>query len=146
MADAVGQLLNVLLNGRYLITREIGRGGMATVYLARDQRDDRDVAIKVLLPDVGMALGSQRFLREIAVASRFSHPRILPLYDSGEHDGQLYYVMPFIAGESLARAPRPVGTAQTSTMPCFSRPKQPMRSSTRTSRASCTATSSRRTS
>ena len=101
MADAVGQLLNVLLNGRYLITREIGRGGMATVYLARDQRDARDVAVKVLLPDVGMALGSQRFLREIAVASRFSHPRILPLYDSGEFDGQLYYVMPFIAGESL---------------------------------------------
>jgi len=101
VADAVGQLLNVLLNGRYLITREIGRGGMATVYLARDQRDDRDVAVKVLLPDVGMALGSQRFLREIAVASRFSHPRILPLYDSGEYDGQLYYVMPFVGGESL---------------------------------------------
>jgi eukaryotic-like serine/threonine-protein kinase len=101
VADAVGQLTNVLLNGRYLITREIGRGGMATVYLARDQRDARDVAVKVLLPDVGMALGSQRFLREIAVASRFSHPRILPLYDSGEYDGQLYYVMPFVAGESL---------------------------------------------
>jgi TolB-like protein len=101
VAEAVGQLVNVLLNDRYLVTRELGRGGMATVYLAHDQRDDRDVAVKVLLPDVGMALGAQRFLREIAVASRFSHPRILPLYDSGEYDGQLYYVMPFVAGESL---------------------------------------------
>ena len=101
MAAAVGQLINVLLNDRYLVTSELGRGGMATVYLAHDQRDDRDVAVKVLLPDVGVALGAQRFLREIAVASRFSHPRILPLYDSGEYEGQLYYVMPFVAGESL---------------------------------------------
>jgi len=94
-------LVNTLLAGRYLVLREIGRGGMATVYLAHDQRDDRDVAIKVLLPEVGLALGAERFRREINVASRFSHPRILPLHDAGEQDGQLFYVMPFVAGESL---------------------------------------------
>jgi eukaryotic-like serine/threonine-protein kinase len=97
----VAPLVNIRLAGRYAITREIGRGGMATVYLARDLRDDRDVAVKVLLPEVGVALGAERFRREITVASRFSHPRILPLYDSGEHEGQLYYVMPFVGGESL---------------------------------------------
>jgi eukaryotic-like serine/threonine-protein kinase len=97
----IAPLVNTLLAQRYLVTREIGRGGMATVYLARDQRDDRDVAVKVLLPEVGLALGAERFRREITVASRFSHPRILPLYDSGEHEGQLYYVMPFVVGESL---------------------------------------------
>ena len=75
---------------------------MATVYLARDIRDDRAVAVKVLLPDVGFALGPERFLREIELASRFSHPNILPLYDSGELDGSLYYVMPFVPGESVA--------------------------------------------
>ena len=101
MAQAVGQLIDVLLNGRYLVTGEVGRGGMATVYRAHDTRDDRDVAVKVLLPDVAMALGPERFRREIDVASRFSHPRILPLYDSGVYEGSLYYVMPFVAGESI---------------------------------------------
>jgi eukaryotic-like serine/threonine-protein kinase len=90
-----------LLQERYLVVREIGRGGMATVYLARDIRDNSDVAVKVLLPDIGAALGPARFRREIEIASRFSHPHILPLYASGEFDGQLYYVMPFVVGESL---------------------------------------------
>src|SRR5262249_39407724 len=95
------QPIDVLLKGRYRILSEVGRGGMATVYRAHDTRDDRDVAVKVLLPDVGLAVGPERFRREIDVASRFSHPRILPLYDSGEVDGSLYYVMPFVEGESL---------------------------------------------
>jgi eukaryotic-like serine/threonine-protein kinase len=91
-----------LLNNRYAIEREIGRGGMATVYLARDLKHDGAlVAVKVLLPDLGFAVGPERFKREIDVASRFSHPNILALNDSGECDGQLYYVMPYVEGESL---------------------------------------------
>ncbi len=101
MAEAVAGWQNVVLKQRYRVLRELGRGGMATVYLAHDERDDRDVAIKVLLPEIGLAVGADRFRREIDVATRFSHPRILPLYDSGEWDGQLYYVMPFVAGDSL---------------------------------------------
>ena len=101
VAEAVAEWNNVLLKERYRVLRELGRGGMATVYLAHDVRDDRDVAIKVLLPEIGLAVGADRFRREIDVATRFSHPRILPLYDSGEWEGQLYYVMPFVAGESL---------------------------------------------
>ena len=101
MPEAVGHLIDVLLNGRYRVTSEVGRGGMATVYRAHDTRDDRDVAIKVLLPDIALAVGTDRFKREIDVTARFSHPRILPLYDSGVYEGQLYYVMPFVAGESL---------------------------------------------
>jgi serine/threonine-protein kinase len=83
------------------IERELGRGGMATVYLARDLKHDRQVAIKVLLPEVAVALGAERFKREIGIATKFSHPHVLPLYDSGEADGSMYYVMPFIEGESL---------------------------------------------
>jgi TolB-like protein len=94
--------LNGILNDRYAIDREIGRGGMATVYLARDLKQDGAlVAIKVLLPDLGYIVGPERFKREIDVASRFSHPHILPLNDSGEWEGQLYYVMPYVQGESL---------------------------------------------
>jgi serine/threonine-protein kinase len=94
--------LNGVLNGRYAIDREIGRGGMATVYLARDLKHDGAlVAVKVLLPDLGYIVGPERFKREIDVASRFSHPHILPLNDSGEWEGQLYYVMPYVQGESL---------------------------------------------
>jgi eukaryotic-like serine/threonine-protein kinase len=94
--------LSGVLNGRYVIDREIGRGGMATVYLARDLKHDSAlVAVKVLLPELGFAVGPERFRREIDVASRFSHPNILALNDSGECDGQLYYVMPYVEGESL---------------------------------------------
>ena len=83
---------------RYEIERELGHGAMATVYLARDLKHNREVAVKVLLADVGFALGPERFRREIDLASHLSHPHILPIYDSGEADGELYYVMPFVAG------------------------------------------------
>jgi serine/threonine-protein kinase len=89
------------LAGRYAIERELGRGGMATVFLARDERHDRLVAVKVLHPELAAAVGPSRFRREIQIATSLSHPHVLPLYDSGEADGQLYYVMPFVEGESL---------------------------------------------
>jgi len=93
--------LTQALDKKYRIVREVGRGGMATVYLAEDLRHGRDVAVKVLHPDLSSALGPDRFLREIRLAARLNHPHILPLFDSGEADGFLYYVMPFIVGESL---------------------------------------------
>jgi eukaryotic-like serine/threonine-protein kinase len=89
------------LRGRYVIERELGRGGMATVYLARDLRHDRAVALKVLRPDLTQALGAERFLREIRVTSRLQHPHILPVFDSGDAASQLWYTMPFVLGESL---------------------------------------------
>jgi len=89
------------LRGRYEVEREIGRGGMATVFLARDPRHDRPVAVKVLHPDLAAAIGTDRFLREVRITARLSHPHILPLLDSGEGEGLLYYVMPFVEGESL---------------------------------------------
>ncbi len=93
--------LVLALADRYEFERELGRGGMAIVYLARDIKHDRHVAIKALLPDLSLALGPERFRREIALASHLSHPHILPIYDSGDADGQLYYVMPYVVGESL---------------------------------------------
>ena len=93
--------LTKALEKKYRIVREVGRGGMATVYLAEDLRHGRDVAVKVLHPDLSSALGADRFLREIRLAARLNHPHILPLFDSGEADGFLYYVMPFVVGESL---------------------------------------------
>jgi tetratricopeptide (TPR) repeat protein len=90
-----------VLAGRYTIERELGRGGMATVYLAHDLRHRRSVAVKILRPEVAVILGSDRFLREIEIAARLTHPHILPLHDSGEAGDLLYYVMPFIGGESL---------------------------------------------
>ena len=89
------------LAGRYALERELGRGGMATVYLARDLKHDRNVAVKVLDPELGVALGTGRFLAEIRVTANLQHPNVLPLFDSGEANGLLYYVMPFVAGESL---------------------------------------------
>jgi serine/threonine-protein kinase len=86
---------------RYPIVRQLGAGGMATVYLARDLRHDRDVALKVLRADIADALGRERFVREIRVAARLTHPHILPLYDSGETDGVVFFVMPVMAGQSL---------------------------------------------
>src|SRR5512141_3025952 len=89
------------LSGVYSIDRELGRGGMATVYLAQDTKHDRLVALKVLHPDLAASLGPERFLREIKLAAKLNHPHILGLHDSGEADGFLYYVMPYIEGESL---------------------------------------------
>ncbi|HSR16391.1 MAG TPA: serine/threonine-protein kinase, partial [Gemmatimonadales bacterium] len=89
------------LAGRYAITREIGAGGMATVYLAEDLKHHRPVALKVLSPEVAAAIGGERFLREIEIAAQLTHPHILALHDSGEADGLLFYVMPFVDGESL---------------------------------------------
>ena len=99
--DSTPQNLRTALAGRYAIERELGRGGMATVYLAQDVKHRRPVAIKVLSPELAAALGRDRFLREIATAARLNHPHILPLHDSGEADGLLYFVMPYIEGESL---------------------------------------------
>jgi serine/threonine-protein kinase len=99
--DSELELLRAALSERYRIEREIGRGGMATVYLAEDLKHRRDVAIKVLNPELAAGLGHARFLREIEIAAGLSHPHILPLYDSGESAGFLYYVMPFVEGESL---------------------------------------------
>ena len=93
--------LTAALVDRYRIERELGVGGMATVYLARDLRHDRDVAIKVLKHEIGQTLGAERFLREIQLAAKLSHPHILPLFDSGDAGGALYYVMPNVQGKSL---------------------------------------------
>ncbi|HZI30421.1 MAG TPA: protein kinase [Gemmatimonadaceae bacterium] len=95
------ELPNSVIAGRYRVSHEIGRGGMATVYRAHDVKHDRDVALKVLSPDLPASLGTERFLREIAFTARLDHPHILPLLDSGESDGLLYYVMPLVEGESL---------------------------------------------
>src|SRR4051794_5905714 len=95
------EALRTALEGRYAVERKIGEGGMASVYLARDGRHDRPVAIKVLRPELAASLGADRFLREIKVAANLQHPNILALYDSGEAGGFLYYVMPFVEGESL---------------------------------------------
>ena len=93
--------LGPALAGRYRIERELGQGGMATVYLAQDLRHDREVAIKVLHPDLGAVLGGERFLSEIKTTARLQHPHILPLLDSGEAEGLLFYVMPYVRGETL---------------------------------------------
>ncbi len=100
MADQF-ERLKAALTERYAIEREIGSGGMATVYLAEDLKHRRQVAIKVLRPELSATLGPERFVREIEIAANLTHPHILPLHDSGEADGFLYYVMPFIEGESL---------------------------------------------
>ena len=100
MADLITRLQTALAD-RYNLERELGRGGMATVYLARDLRHRRPVALKVLHPELAYALGGDRFTREIEVAARLDHPHILPMFDSGVADGLLYYVMPYVEGESL---------------------------------------------
>ncbi len=99
--DELADRLRSSLSGRYDLQGEVGRGGMATVYLARDVRHGRPVAIKVLHPELGLSLGPERFLREIQIAARLQHPHIVPLYDSGQAGDLLYYVMPFVEGESL---------------------------------------------
>ena len=98
---SVTQLLTANLADRYRLERELGQGGMATVYLAHDIKHDRKVAIKVLRPELAEALGAERFLREIRTTANLRHPHILPLYDSGATAGFVYYVMPFVAGGTL---------------------------------------------
>ena len=93
--------LNAALQGRYAIERELGEGGMATVYLAKDLKHNRTVALKVLKPELAAVVGAERFLAEIETTANLTHPHILPLFDSGEADGFLFYVMPHIEGESL---------------------------------------------
>src|SRR2546428_705371 len=98
--DALVQISKAL-SDRYQIDREIGRGGMATGYLARDVQHNRKVALKVLKPDLGAVVGVERFLSEIQVTANLQHPNLLPLFDSGQADGLLFYVMPYVEGESL---------------------------------------------
>ena len=93
--------LRVALGERYAIERQAGEGGMATVWLARDLKHGREVAVKVLRPELGASIGTDRFLREIELAAKLQHPHIVPVYDSGAAQGVLYYVMPFVEGESL---------------------------------------------
>ena len=138
------QSIRTALDGRYAVERLWGQGGMATVYLARDARHGRQVAIKVLRPELAASVGSDRFLREIKLAANLQHPNILALYDSGEAAGFLYYVMPFVQGESLrARLNR---EGQLSLPDASSPARWRRRSNARTAVASCTGTSNRRTS
>src|SRR5262249_45021575 len=97
----MGTDLAEALTGRYTIERELGRGGMATVHLARDVRNDRHVALKVLHPQLAFTLGADRFAREIRLAARLVHPNILPVLDSGDVAGQLWFAMPYVEGENL---------------------------------------------
>ena len=100
MSDPVTRL-NAALEGRYAIDRELGEGGMATVYLADDLKHERKVALKVLRPELAAVVGAERFLAEIKTTANLTHPHILPLFDSGEADGFLFYVMPYLEGETL---------------------------------------------
>src|SRR6188508_995940 len=97
----IADRLTAALGDRYRIERELGAGGMATVYLAQDLKHDRQVAVKVLREELSASLGKERFLREIKVAAALQHPHILPLYDSGAADNLLFYVMPYVDGPSL---------------------------------------------
>src|SRR5210317_1511258 len=101
MAEDVAERLKSALSDRYAIEREIGAGGMATVYLAHDLKHERKVALKVLRPELAAVLGAERFVQEIKTTANLQHPHILPLFDSGEAGGFLYYVMPYIDGETL---------------------------------------------
>ena len=101
MSEAIARVA-AALNDRYRVERELGAGGMATVYLAHDLKHDRDVAIKVLRPELAAALGAERFLAEVKITARLDHAHILTLIDSGNAEGLLYYVMPFVRGETLS--------------------------------------------
>ena len=98
--DTVARL-RLALEGRYAIERELGEGGMATVFLAKDLKHNRSVAVKVLKQELAAVVGAERFLAEIETTANLQHPHILPLFDSGEADGFLFYVMPHVEGESL---------------------------------------------
>ena len=97
MSDPYPRLV-ASLSDRYRLERELGAGGMATVYLAQDLRHNRRVAVKVLRPELAAVIGAERFLSEIRTTANLQHPHILPLFDSGQADGFLYYVMPYVAG------------------------------------------------
>jgi serine/threonine-protein kinase len=99
--SSIPAALSAALADRYRLDRELGSGGMATVYLAEDLKHHRKVAVKVLRPDLAVALGADRFLREIEVAARLQHPHILGVLDSGDAQGFFYYVMPYVEGETL---------------------------------------------
>src|SRR6184192_706989 len=144
VADPFPQL-RAALAGQYTIERELGRGGMATVYLAHDRKHGRPVAIKVLAPELAAAVGRERFLREIETAARLTHPHILPLHDSGEADGLLYYVMPYVEGQTLRGASIASGRSR-SRMRCRSPARWRTLSATPTNTRWCTGTSSLRTS
>ena len=101
VGSATGPSFFEALRERYVVERELGRGGMATVYLVRELRLDRPVALKVLEAGLAVELGPERFLREIATAARLQHPHILPVFESGETAGRLWYTMPYVEGESL---------------------------------------------
>ena len=98
----VSARLNAILSDRCTLERELGQGGMATVYLASDLRHHRRVALKVLRPELAAVLGPERFLSEIQTTANLQHPHLLPLFDSGEADGLLFYVMPYVEGEPVA--------------------------------------------
>ncbi len=100
MPELLGRLQSALAE-RYRLDREIGAGGMATVYLAADLRHDRKVAVKVLRPELAAVIGAERFLAEIKLTANLQHPHILPLFDSGAAESYLFYVMPFVEGETL---------------------------------------------
>ena len=100
LSDLQNQFETALAD-RYRLERELGRGGMATVFLAHDRKHDRSVALKVLHPELAAMLGPDRFLREIKLAARLQHPHIPPVYDSGESAGRLWFTMPYVKGESL---------------------------------------------
>ena len=101
MTDRMTERVAAALSDHYAIERELGRGGMATVYLAEDRKHRRKVAVKVLHPELAAVVGADRFLREIEIAAKLSNPHIVPLHDSGQADGLLYYVMPLVSGETL---------------------------------------------
>ena len=101
MTDDITTRLNAALEGRYTIERKVGEGGMATVYLAKDLKHNRNVALKVLKPELAAVVGAERFLAEIETTANLQHPHILPLFDSGEADSFLYYVMPYLEEVSL---------------------------------------------
>ena len=100
MSDPISRL-SAALDGRYRIERKLGKGGMATVYLAEDLKHERKVALKVLKPELAAVVGAERFLAEIKTTANLQHPNIVPLFDSGEADSSVFYVMPYVAGESL---------------------------------------------
>ena len=101
MTDATVDRLNAALEGRYAIERDLGEGGMATVYLADDLKHNRKVALKVLKPELAAIVGAERFVAEIETTASLTHPHVLLLFDSGEAAGFLFYVMPFVEGGSL---------------------------------------------